>query len=268
MESTPRLNSSSIKGSPLVGSSSTTPPSNREYLNDERYNGINTGRISSNSESPRLLESSPEPSSYSPDLNNKNKDNNENNNNNSTRRSSFGFLSKTRSRSRSRSLHDVAVVTTQDGHTILRKQKIKDQEEKLKQLREKERQARPPPVIPSHSPLPLLTSPSNNNHNSISTIDDDNRSITVSNFSRPFTPNSNMPLSNSMPFLNNINNKSPLQQSSSPNMKNQSGGYISTSTNDVNRHYSTISGSDVQTLSSTYRSPRRVRRKKEATPFK
>ena len=66
-----------------------------------------------------------------------------------SRRGSFGFLTRTRSKSRSR---EVPTVTAPNGQTMLRKQKLHDHEEHLRQKREA--RAAQPPVSYTHLTLP------------------------------------------------------------------------------------------------------------------
>ncbi|KAF4548510.1 Septin-like protein 2 [Elsinoe fawcettii] len=173
------------------------------------------------------------------------------------RRGSFGFLSRTKSRS-----HEVAVVTSADGHTMLRKQKLRDQEERLRQQREA-REARPPPVLPSPSPLPVINTFGGDDIRPDSVAIISNK---ASNFSRPNYSNTMSP-STSMPILN----KQPMQQQSSPNMRDmnheaQKGEYL-----DPRLRMDSMNSLRHQSLASTttgnYHSPRRVRRRKDPTPF-
>ncbi|KAF2220350.1 hypothetical protein BDZ85DRAFT_204137 [Elsinoe ampelina] len=170
------------------------------------------------------------------------------------RRGSFGFLSRSKSRS-----HEVAVVTSSDGHTMLRKQKLRDQEERLRQQREA-REARPPPVLPSPSPLPVINTFGGDDVRPDSVAIISNK---ASNFSRPYPA---MSPSTSMPLLN----RPPPQQQAPPGMRDirdgKNGEYLDPrsrmdSMNSL-RHQSVTS-----TATSNYHSPRRMRRRKDPTPF-
>ncbi|PNS19668.1 hypothetical protein CAC42_7512 [Sphaceloma murrayae] len=173
------------------------------------------------------------------------------------RRGSFGFLSRSRSRT-----HDVPVVTTSDGHTMLRKQKLREQEERLRLQREA-REARPPPVLPSPSPLPVINTFGGDDARPDSVAIISNK---ASNFSRPYPANTMSP-SPSMPILN----KQTMAPRGSPSMSdlNSSSGKTGEfgdrnrmDSLNGSRHYSVAS-----TAVSNYHSPRRLRRRKDPTPF-
>ena len=183
-----------------------------------------------------------------------------------SRRGSFKFLSRSKSRTR-----DIPVVTSPDGHKMFRKQKLHDQEERLRQMREEK-----PPTLPSPSPLPNLRNTFGINE-SREDLRPDSISIisgraTASNFSRPYQPRTtNMPSSASPPNsgLTGLS-QSPLrgqsQQEKSAMTKN--GECVATPTQRrsdsiTDRHHS-LASNKIDNVNS----PRRVRRRKDPTPFK
>lgn len=184
------------------------------------------------------------------------------------RRGSFGFLPRSISRG-----HEVPTVTSSSGQTMLRKQKLRAaEEERLRQ----ERESRPPPQLPSHSPLPSINTFGGEETRPDSIAIASNRA--TSNFSRPYAvnPNSSSPSSHmagsaSLPVLNkqpgNFSSPTPYQRSSGPrdNMSNN-GEYIDSRTriNSMASGHHSIASSAIGNVNS----PRRVRRRKDPTPFK
>ncbi|KAF2150351.1 hypothetical protein K461DRAFT_229041 [Myriangium duriaei CBS 260.36] len=151
---------------------------------------------------------------------------------------------------------------------MLRKQKLREQEERLRQLREA-RQQRPAPVLPSPTTLPAIN-PLSKEHfrpDSIAIV-----SNKASNFSRPYqTSPSSLPVSTSLPILTNQN----LQSPSSPSVSRLSGEMASPTSSrngeyldpqgksDGLNRYNSVSSSTMSHL----HSPRRIRRRKDPTPF-
>lgn len=185
------------------------------------------------------------------------------------RRGSFGFLERTRSKSRTR---EVPTVTAANGHKMLRKQKLRDEEERLRQIRQQ-----PPPVIPA------LFGGEGNRPDSIN-IASSNK---ASNFSRPHISSPIIPPTSQLPQPPPPPTNLPIaaqgQQYQQPyrtppmpdqerfgaeNGAGRNGEYVAAQ---LSRAQSTTSGGR-QSFSSSQignvNSPRRVRRKKDPTPFK
>ena len=176
------------------------------------------------------------------------------------RRGSFGFLSRSRSKSRDN------VVTSPDGQTkMLRKHKVREQEERLRQQREA-RAHELPPTIPSHSPLPAINTFGGDTArpDSIAII---SNNVKASNFSRPYQHNT-MAQSTSLPLLGG--NPNALQTSTTRSTLGggsiRNGEYV-----DPQTRTESITSRGRYSLSDSHGnvvSPRRVRRRKDPTPFK
>ncbi|GAM87036.1 hypothetical protein ANO11243_050570 [Dothideomycetidae sp. 11243] len=175
-----------------------------------------------------------------------------------------GFLSRTKSRTQ-----EIPVVTSPDGHTMLRTRKVREQEERLRQQRE-ERERRPPPILPSPVPLPTLDAFGDDHRpDSIAII-----SNKASNFSRPYQPSpSEMSPSTSLPILNR---QAALHSPTSPSMSylsrepispsvSKNGEYVDPQArlDGLNGKYTSVCSSTVSNI----HSPRRIRRRRDPIPF-
>lgn len=159
------------------------------------------------------------------------------------RRGSFGFLSRSKSRT-----HEIPVVTSADGHTILRKPKVRDEAMRLELAREAHRQ-RPPPVLPSPSSLPTIDPFDGSRPASIALT-----SNKASNFSRPQANGAGLQSANSMPAF----------YANGPDRLSSEYGDHPGTPNSLNSRFTTMTASTIGNINS----PRRIRRRKDPTPFK
>ncbi|KAK3691008.1 hypothetical protein LTR37_018910 [Vermiconidia calcicola] len=154
-----------------------------------------------------------------------------------------------------------------EGRNMLRKSsKMKAQEKERMEQERMERQQQPPPRLPSHNPLPGIASFGASTTN-LNNINDSNPSYSNSNntanFSRPGNTYASMPSSSynssSSPAYA-IRGATP----SSPPSGKTNGEYVERAESMTNRgRYSYASSANHVNVSS----PRRVRRRKDPTPF-
>lgn len=145
---------------------------------------------------------------------------------------------------------------------MLRKSsKIKAQEQERLEMERKARLQQPAPTLPEHNPLPGIDSFGGDNANNTS-----NSSPRVTNFSRPgvMPPSSNNSSSSPAYAIR------PVQASSSPDSTRKTNGEyvsdpISRTESITNRGRSSYASSIV---GGNMSSPRRIRRRKDPTPFK
>jgi len=184
-----------------------------------------------------------------------------------TRRGSFNFLSRSKSRSR-----ETSTVTSSNGSTMLRKQKLRDHEERLRQVREEK-----PPAITSPAPPPAPVTKLHTTTSAASADDavsESSSSATLStnnkasNFSRPSYQAPNiMPTSTSLPVLTNAAQRyqrpSDVKDKAAAAMNGEYVGPHARGESIDGRHYSQASSS-----LGNINSPRRIRRRKDPTSFK
>lgn len=178
------------------------------------------------------------------------------------RRGSFSFLSRTKS-------FEVPTTQTRTGRTMLRKHKVRDQEEFLR--RQQRAVSQEPPQLPSPPPLPVLGTFGGENYrpDSIAIISGKGY-LPTNNFSRPnLSPMSSID-SNPHVGPNGQSMASVQRQSSSPAYAIRSGHNKGEYSDQYPRSGSmTNRGRESYTsLALGHNSPRKVRRRKDPTPFK
>lgn len=150
-----------------------------------------------------------------------------------------------------------------EGRTMLRKvSRMKKGEDEKSEQERKARLNEPAPSLPLHNPLPGIDSFGGENANTTS-----NSASKVTNFSRPGVamPSSNINSSSSPAYA-----IPPSQTSFSPDSRSRSNGEyvtesISRTESMTNRGRSSYASS---TVGGNMSSPRRIRRRKDPTPFK
>jgi hypothetical protein len=176
------------------------------------------------------------------------------------RRSSFNFLRRTSGKSSSE-VRGSSTNRSVSGGKMSRKQKALAQEEALRRQREATMLPKQPPRLPSHSALPQLATfgGEDNRPDSIAIVS--NKAGTYNpnahNFSRPSTDTYRMAPANPSPAV------APPVPGSSPSTYMDYDPYPRTESM-TNRGRYSYASSQISTVNS----PRRVRRRKDPTPFK
>jgi len=163
------------------------------------------------------------------------------------RRSSFSFLRKRSSESK---------VTTSRAPSMSRKQKALAQEEALRKQREAAMLPREPPRLPSHSPLPQIASFGGEHRPDSVAIVSNKVGNYSTNFSRPSVEQHRMaaPTSN-LAVMPPVPGSSPSFIDTDPYARTESM---------TNRGRFSYASSQISAVNS----PRRVRKKKQPSPFK
>lgn len=163
------------------------------------------------------------------------------------RRSSFSFLRKRSSESK---------VTTSRAPSMSRKQKALAQEEALRKQREAAMLPKEPPRLPSHSPLPQIASFGGEHRPDSVAIVSNKVGNYSTNFSRPSIEQHRM-----APPTTNLAVMPPIPGSSHSFIDTDPYARTESMTNRGRYSYASSQVSAVN-------SPRRVRKKKQPTPFK
>jgi hypothetical protein len=181
------------------------------------------------------------------------------------RRSSFNFLRRTSGKSSSE-IRGSSSNRSTSGSKMSRKQKALAQEEALRRQREATMLPKQPPRLPSHSALPQLATFGGEDTRPDSIAIVSNKAGTYNpnahNFSRPSTDTYRMP-PNTNPNPNPSPAVAPPALGSSPSTYMDYDPYPRTESM-TNRGRYSYASSQISTVNS----PRRVRRRKDPTPFK
>jgi len=181
------------------------------------------------------------------------------------RRGSYSFLSRSRTRS-----FEVPTAQTRTGRTMLRKHKVREQEEFLR--RQQRAVSQEPPQLPSPSPLPVIGTfgGEDSRPDSIAIISGKGY-LPTNNFSRPnFSPMSSLDSSPHHTGANGPTVASMQQQLSSPAYAIRTGSHKGEYV-DAYARSGSITNRGRESYSSLalgHNSPRKVRRRKDPTPFK
>ena len=170
-----------------------------------------------------------------------------------TRRSSFSFLRKRSSENK---------ISTSRAPSMSRKQKALAQEEALRKQREAAMLPKEPPRLPSHSPLPQIASFGGEHRpDSVAIVSNNvgnySNNFSRPNFSRPSVEQQRMPPSSNLAVM------PPIPGSSHSHSFIDTDPYARTESM-TNRGRFSYASSQVSAVNS----PRRIRKKKQPTPFK